>query len=75
METRIAEREAKGNYLIPIEEGKLWEDITVLLDKESIRQLGGYYYEADDDKESTEQTLDYGKKTMDNLKQRLSKED
>lgn len=74
-ETCISEREAAGNYVIPIEEGKVWEDITILLDNESMRHLGGYYYEAEDDKESTGQTVDYGKNTMNNLKQRLSKGD
>ncbi len=74
-ETQIAEREAKGNYLITSEEFRLWQDITALLDKETMRQVGQCYFEVRYSDESSEQAVDYGKEMMDNLKQEISLED
>ncbi|MHC1724259.1 MAG: hypothetical protein AB9836_13755 [Aminipila sp.] len=65
------EREAKENYQMSDKEHKLWEKITALLDKETIRQFGEDNYKEDE----SDPNLDYGKDTMANLKKTLSKED
>lgn len=70
-EVLMKEREAKGNYEMSDKEFELWEKITALLDKETIRQFGKDNYEEDE----PDPNLDYGKDTMANLKKTLSNED
>jgi len=70
-ELMMAKREAQDNYEVTDEEYKLWEDITSLLDKETIRQFGRDNYE----EESVDSDLDYGKETMANLKKILNEKD
>ncbi|MFV0516074.1 MAG: hypothetical protein ACK5MV_01595 [Aminipila sp.] len=69
--TYMVEREANGNYEMSDKEYKLWEKITSLLDKETIRQFGEDNYE----EEEPDKTLDYGKETMGNLKKVLAEKD
>ncbi|KXL52932.1 hypothetical protein CLNEO_14740 [Anaerotignum neopropionicum] len=75
-ESRIAERESKGDYRITREEVKLWKAITDLLDKETIRQYGVYYYKnLGFTVGSGQQQMDYGMETMENLKKEISTQD
>ncbi len=70
-DTLMKERELKENYQMSDEEYKLWENITALLDKETIRQFGEDSYEETE----PDSNLDYGKETMTHLKKSLSKQD
>lgn len=67
----MQERESKGDYQMSDKEYGLWEKITALLDKETIRQFGKDNYKADE----SDPNLDYGKDTLTNLKKTLSKQD
>lgn len=69
--TYSTERESNGDYEMSDDEYILWEKITSLLDKETIRQFGEEPQE--DEIENT--NFDYGKDTMANLKQILTNED
>ncbi|WP_330695161.1 hypothetical protein, partial [Anaerotignum sp.] len=76
-ETSITERELKDNYRLSNEEAKVWEEITNLLDKETMRQFGRVYGYANgvSQGENQEENIDYGKEMMDNLKKILSNQD
>lgn len=71
-ETIATERESVGNYEMSEEEYTIWENITYLLDNETIRQFGECIYESG---EGTYFDIDYGKETMTNLKKVLTKQD
>ena len=67
----MQKRESEGDYEMSDEEYRLWENITALLDKETIRQFGEDTYEETE----TDSNLYYGKETMTHLKKTLSKQD
>lgn len=68
-------RELQGNYEMSYEEYRLWEKISAILDKETIRQFGEVGYVEENYRENIAPNLDYGKDTMTNLKKILSRED
>lgn len=76
-ETLIADRESKDNYLLSKKEANIWEAITALLDKETMRQFGKVYRNSNgvSQGEDQEGDMDYGKEMMDNLKKVLSNQD
>ncbi|MEA4987495.1 MAG: hypothetical protein VB095_05500 [Anaerovorax sp.] len=66
-------RENKQNYEMGKTEEKLWNKISALLDKETIRQLGKIEDEGDVDEESSD--VDYVEEVLTRLKKTISKED
>ncbi|QHI72047.1 hypothetical protein [Aminipila terrae] len=67
----MQEREGKKDYKMSDKETEIWQKITALLDKETIRQFGEDNYKED----KPDPKLDYGKETMANLKKILSRKD
>lgn len=67
------EREQKGDYEMSQSEYEIWDSITELLDRETIRQFGEY--ESWDENGSSTESVDFGKEILKNLKSIVSEQD